>query len=284
MTKIQELENKLNSLYLLRNDKSQKSIIDILDKNIDELQKELNIEKSKKNHSTKKELRIKLSNLLEQKKNADCIKTYTELTKEIREVRFNLKELEGELKHLTIHQINSILKAIQKNSKFILRDKLLILLGFELGLRASEVLNLKLSDVYLESNEVFCRRLKGSNQSKIQIDDNTMQLLKKYIVEVQPVNYLFANSKDENLTLQGLNYIFKRYCSFAKIPKDKAHYHVLKHSRGKWLAENGFSIQAIQFLLGHKSIRNTMIYAKFSTSQKLDIYTQLRSIESNIKY
>lgn len=65
MTKIQELESKLNSLYLLRNDKSQKSIIDILDKNIDELQKELNIEKSKKNHSTKKELRIKLSNLLE---------------------------------------------------------------------------------------------------------------------------------------------------------------------------------------------------------------------------
>lgn len=163
MTKIQELESKLNSLYLLRNDKSQKSIIDILDKNIDELQKELNIEKSKKNHSTKKELRIKLSNLLEQKKNADCIKSYTDLTKKIREVRFNLKELEGELKHLTIHQINSILKVIQKNSKFILRDKLLILLGFELGLRASEVLNLKLSDVYFESNEIFCRRLKGSN-------------------------------------------------------------------------------------------------------------------------
>ncbi|MBC2856823.1 tyrosine-type recombinase/integrase [Cetobacterium sp. 2A] len=283
MTKIQDLENKLRDLYILKNDKTKSAIFDILDKNIDDIQKEINILKSKKNSSTKNELRIKLSILIDKRKNTECLATYTSLNKEIREIRFELKELEGDIKYLSITQINALIKAIQKHSNFILRDKLLVLLGFELGLRASEILNLKMSDIYLDSDEILCRRLKGSTQSKIEVSSDTMKLLKIYISEEKPTDLLFSNSKGTQLTLQGLNSIVKRYCEFAKIPKDKAHYHILKHSRGKWLAENGFSIQAIQFLLGHKSIKNTMVYARFSSSQKLDIYNQLRNTPNHIK-
>ncbi len=286
MDKIQELEKKLNSLHLLRQNKDNTSIVDILDKNIDEVEKELKVEKSKRRYSTEKELRIKLSQLTEKKQKATLnndLGNYRLLTKEIREIRAKLKEMEGDIKFLTTNQINSILKAIQKHSKNILRDKLIVLLGFELGLRASEILDLKVTDVYLDTGEILCRRLKGSTQSKIEIDTQTMDLLRKYMTQEQPNEILFSNVKGEKMTLQGLNHIFKRYCELARIPKEKAHYHILKHSRGVWLAENGFTIQAIQFLLGHKSVRNTMIYARFSSSQKLDIYTQLRNTPRNIR-
>lgn len=278
MNKIQELENKLHNLHMLKEDKQNKSILELLDKNIDEIQKEINIQKSKRLHSTKKDLRLKLANLLDLRKNTEQVSEYNKLAKEIKNVRLQIKEVSGELQFLTITQINNILKVIQKNSKSIFRDKLLILLGFELGLRASEVLDLKLSDIYINSNEVLCRRVKGSNQNRLEIKDETMLLLKKYIEETEPKEFLFSNSKGEKLSFQGLTYIFKKYCELANIPKEKAHFHTLKHSRGVWLAENGFSIQDIKYLLGHKNIRNTMIYVAFSNSQKFDIFNRLKNI------
>lgn len=283
MTKIQELEIKLHDLHMLRNDIKNKSLYELLDKNIDDIQKELNIEKSKKLHITKKDLRLKLANLKELRKNTNQVNVFNQLTKEIKDINMKIKALNGELLFLTIPQINNLLKVIQKKSKTPFRDKLLILLGFELGLRASEVLNLKLSDVYINSNEIFCRRLKGSEQNKLEIKDETMLLLKNYLKITQPKEFLFSNSKGEKLSFQGLNYIFKRYCELAKIPKEKAHFHSLKHSRGVWLAENGFSIQDIKYLLGHKNIRNTMIYATFSNSQKFDIFNRLKNIPYSFK-
>lgn len=281
--KIQNLENQLHELHLLKNDKSKSGIFNLLDENIDKLQKELNIEKSKKIYSTKKDLKIKLAFLLETRKQKEQVADYNQLTKEIKEIRNKIKELEGSFQYLTIPQINNILKTINKKSQNISRDKLLILLGFELGLRASEVLNLKLSDIYINSNEVLCRRVKGSEQNKLEIKDETMKLLKKYIEDTKPKEFLFSNARGENLSFQGLNYIFKRYCEFAKISKEKAHFHSLKHSRGVWLAENGFTIQDIKYLLGHKNIRNTMIYVSFSNSQKIDIFNRLKSIPYTFK-
>lgn len=278
MNRIQELENNLHELHMLKNDKSKSGIFYLLDESIDKLQKELNVEKAKKEYTTKKNLKIKLATLLETRKQKETVADYNELTKEIKEIRNKLKELETSFQYLTIPQINNILKTINKKSKNILRDKLLILLGFELGLRASEVLDLKLSDVYINSNEILCRRVKGSEQNKLEIKDETMKLLKKYIEETNPKDFLFSNFKGEVLSFQGLNYIFKRYCEFAKISKEKAHFHSLKHSRGVWLAENGFSIQDIKYLLGHKNIRNTMIYVSFSNSQKVDIFNRLKNI------
>ena len=205
------------------------------------------------------------------------------MTKEIKEIRNKIKELEGCFKYLSIPQINNILKTINKKSNNVLRDKLLILLGFELGLRASEILNLKLSDIYIDTDEVLCRRLKGSEQNKLEIKTETMKLLKKYIEDTKPTEFLFFNSRGGKLTQQGLDRIFKRYCEFAKISKEKAHFHTLKHSRGVWLAENGFTIQDIKYLLGHKSIRSTMIYVSFSNSQKIDIFNRLKSIPYTFK-
>lgn len=284
MNKIQELESKLHSLHMLKNDTQNKNIYDLLDKNIADTQKELNIENSKKLHSTKKDLRLKLTSLKELRKQTNQVKEYNQLTKEIKEINQKIKALSGELQFLTIPQINNLLKVIQKNSNSILRDKLLILLGFELGLRASEVLNLKLSDIYICSSEILCRRVKGSNQNKLEIKDETMQLLKKYIEETEPKEFLFSNSKGENLSFQGLTYIFKKYCELANIPKEKAHYHSLKHSRGVWLAENGFTIQEIKFLLGHKNVKNTMIYIAFSSLQKFDTFYKLKNIPYSFKF
>ena len=102
MNKIQELENQLHELHLLKNDKSKSGIFNLLDENIDKLQKELNIEKSKKIYTTKKDLKIKLAFLLETRKQKEQVADYNQLTKEIKEIRNKIKELEGCFKYLSI--------------------------------------------------------------------------------------------------------------------------------------------------------------------------------------
>lgn len=285
MEKIQELQIQLNNFTILRQDDKNKNIFNLLDENINKLEKEIKLYNSKYSYKNKKELNNKIGKLTEKKNKAELkndLKDFKELEKEIRKYRTQLKELNGTLKYLTINQIKSIIRAIEKKSNNVLRDKLIVLLGFEFGLRISEIIDLKISDFNLQDEELFCRRLKGSVQSKFEIQQNTLKIIKKYLDENNNDNYFFTNSKGEQLTVQGINYIFKKYCSIAKITPDKSHYHVLKHSRGVWLAENGFAIQHIQILLGHRDIKNTMVYASYSNSQKFDVFTKLRTTPTNL--
>lgn len=286
MKKINILENKLNSFVLLRNNNENQHIFDYIDKNIDDIQKQINSLKIKKNHATKKDLNLKIVNLCNERQLAETTNdliTYKRLNKQIKDLRQALKELNADIKFLTANQISNILKAVEKHSSNILRDKLLILLGFELGLRASELLDLRKNDIFLDTGEILCRRLKGSLKNKIELTNTTSALLKKYLKTFNLDVFLFPNTRGNKMTLQGLNFIFKKFCVLAKIPDEKAHFHVLKHSRGVWLAENGFSILDIQFLLGHKDIKNTMVYAPYSTIQMVEVFSRIKAIPTPLK-
>lgn len=286
MKKITILENKLNSFVLLRNNNDNQHIFDYIDKNIDDIQKQINSLKIKKNHATKKEINLKIVNLCTEREfaeNTNDLIAYRKLNKQIKDLRQTLKDLSGDIKFITANQIHSLLKIIGKHSTNVLRDKLLILLGFELGLRASEILDLRKTDIFLETGEILCRRLKGSLKNKIELTDSTNALLKKYLKTFKIETFLFPNTRGNKMTLQGLNFIFKKFCILAKIPDEKAHFHVLKHSRGVWLAENGFSILDIQFLLGHKDIKNTMVYAPYSTIQMVEVFSRLKAIPTLLK-
>ena len=286
MKKINILENKLNSFVLLRNNKENQHIFDYIDKNIDDIQKQINILKIKKNHATKKDINLKIINLCNERQLAEStndLNTYKSLNKQIKDLRQTLKELNADIKYITSNQISNILKAIEKHSSNVLRDKLLILLGFELGLRASEILDLRKNDIFLDTGEILCRRLKGSAKNKIELTDTTNALLKKYLKTLNTDVFLFPNTRGNKMTLQGLNFIFKKFCVLAKIPDEKSHFHVLKHSRGVWLAENGFSILDIQFLLGHKDIKNTMVYAPYSTIQMTEVFSRIKAIPTRFR-
>lgn len=282
MSKNYEIQKKINEITILKDETLDAKIMEILDSTIEELQKSLKIEESKYINIDKKQLQEKLGIISERLKKAELsndLQLFQSLQKEKKDIKRSLNSIQGEIKYLSISQIKRMLQMIGSHSNTVERDKLIILLAFELGLRAGEVIDLRVSDVRLDTGEVYCRRSKGSISNYIKLSDSTIRLLKEYLKSTNPKDNMFLSSKGKPFTLQGLNYLFKRYSVLSKIPKDKQHFHTLKHSRGVYLAEEGFTIQEIKYLLGHKDIKSTMIYSSFSKAQKEAIYQKLESIQ-----
>lgn len=283
MNKQEDLKKQITELNIFRDKATDEGVIAILDSNIDTLQKQLNIELSKSNYVSKRNIQEQIGIISERIKKAELnndLLLFQDLQKQKKNLKKNLNSIQGEIKYLNLVQIKRIIKAIDSNSNTSSRDKLIVLLAFELGLRAGEITSLSLSDLRLDTGEIYCRRTKGSMANYIKVSDSTLKLLKEYLnTPMDHQEFLFLSSKGTKITLQGINYLFKRYSKLAKIPKDKQHFHTLKHSRGVYLAEQGFTIQEIKYLLGHKDIKSTMIYASFSKAQKEAIYQKLEGLQ-----
>lgn len=192
-----------------------------------------------------------------------------------------MREGQEKIKYLTEKEFKKLIKAIEKtkdtdNGKYWMRDKLIFLLAFECGLRATEVGNLKKEDFNSSANELYCRRLKGSNNNTIRLSKNTSNLLKRYIKEnPNDTEYIFISRKGNQITKFTLNKLCKKYFELAKLPEDKSHFHTIKHTAGVYLAEQGLDIKEVQYMLGHKKVDNTMIYFQFTTKQQEELYRKL---------
>lgn len=186
---------------------------------------------------------------------------------------------EEKRKYLTEKEFNKLLKTIDKtkdtlDGKYYMRDKLLFLLGFEAGLRATEVGNLKEDD--FNGSELYCRRLKGSLNNTIRLTKETSNLLKKYIKDnPNDTQYIFISRKGNQIDKFTLNKLCKKYFPLAGLPEDKAHFHSIKHTAGVFLAEQGLDIKEVQYMLGHKKVDNTEIYFQFTTKQQDTLYKKL---------
>lgn len=159
--------------------------------------------------------------------------------------------------------------------KFFERDKLIFLIAYECGLRASEISNLKKEDFHENSKELFCRRLKGSRNNTIRLTRGTSKLLREYIGYENDSTYIFLSRKSTPLSRQHLTRLCKKYFSLANIPKEKQHFHTLKHTAGVHLADCGLDIKEVQYILGHRNVENTMIYFDFTSKQQEVLYSKL---------
>ncbi|MGL5245268.1 MAG: tyrosine-type recombinase/integrase [Sarcina sp.] len=271
MKKLDILKDKLLTLNIEIETINNNTILEVLKKEILSLQSQINIIEKEQKSLSKREINAKIGILKMKMKEAqetNDLKEFTQAKNKLKELNSISKNMGNHIKALSIIQLNNIIQAIELNSLSPKRDKLLIMLGFELGLRATEILDLKIHDIYIDSGEILCRRKKNSIHNRIKISEDTHLLLKEYLKERiefnTDSNFLFFNNKKEPLGYNGLHYIVKRFFSLAFVPIELQHYHVLKHTRGVWLAENNVPIQTIKHLLGHKNIKNTLVYASFS--------------------
>jgi integrase len=159
--------------------------------------------------------------------------------------------------------------------KFFRRDQLIFLLAYECGLRASEISNLKKEDFHENSKELFCRRLKGSRNNTIRLTRGTSRLLSEYMSCENNSNHIFLSRKSTPLSRQHLTRLCKKYFNLADIPKEKQHFHTLKHTAGVHLADCGLDIKEVQYILGHRNVENTMIYFDFTSKQQEVLYSKL---------
>lgn len=145
------------------------------------------------------------------------------------------------------------------------RNKAIIEVLFSCGLRVSELVNLKLSNLYIE--ERYVRVLgKGSKERLVPISDKAVTELKYWFMDRQGLkikpgeeDYVFLNRRGAHMTRTMILIMIKRQAEEAGIRKTISP-HTLRHSFATALLEGGADLRAIQVLLGHESIGTTEIY------------------------
>ena len=151
------------------------------------------------------------------------------------------------------------------------RNRAIIEVLFSCGLRVSELINLKLSNLYIE--EQYIRVMgKGSKERLVPISPRALDELNYWfadrnVMKIKPgeEDYVFLNRRGHHLTRTMILIMIKRYAVEAGIKKTISP-HTLRHSFATSLLEGGADLRAIQAMLGHESIGTTEIYTHIDTS------------------
>ncbi len=145
-----------------------------------------------------------------------------------------------------------------------LKHKTALSLIYGLGLRRSEIINLKLTDLDSRDRVVTIRDSKGRKDRVLPVPDNLFDLIVQYYRAVKPEIWLIEGQKPgTKYSATSLQSIFKKY--LAKVKKNHNFtLHSLRHSYATHLLESGTDLRYIQELLGHKSSKTTEIYTHVS--------------------
>jgi len=172
---------------------------------------------------------------------------------------------------LSVEDVLRLLDQPDTNTHRGLRDKAMIELLYATGLRVSELVNLKRSDLNLDLALVRCIG-KGSKERIVPVGAPAMEAVKTYLgmrKDVAPA--LFLGNKGKPITRVAFWRILQRYARQAGI-RVAVSPHTLRHSFATHMLDGGADLRAIQELLGHASIATTQIYTHVSTDRLREVY------------
>ena len=172
---------------------------------------------------------------------------------------------------LTLEEVDRLQQAIDLSTWEGQRNKAIIEVLYSCGLRVSELVTLKLSDLYLD--EQFLRVTgKGQKTRLVPISPVAIKQLQLWFVDrnamsIKPgeEDYVFLNRRGAHLTRTMILIMIKRLGQEAGIAKTISP-HTLRHSFATSLLEGGADLRSIQAMLGHESIGTTEIYTHISTT------------------
>lgn len=145
-----------------------------------------------------------------------------------------------------------------------LKHKSILVTIYSCGLRLSELLNLRLTDIQSDRHLLLVRDAKGNKDRTTILSETTLQLLRKYYQIYKPKEFLFEGQGGGMYSSKSVQNILQHSLAKAKIFKP-ASPHTLRHSFATHLLENGTDLRHIQTLLGHSSPKTTELYTQVST-------------------
>ena len=153
-------------------------------------------------------------------------------------------------------------KAVKKTSRNPIRDQCAILLLYHHGLRVSELLNLQWSHVFLEGRRqtIYIERLKNGKSKEHDLERSAIIALRK-LSKISNHQYLFVSERGQPMSPGATRYMVRKAGEAAKIPIPVTT-HMLRHSCGYAIAEDGESTRYVQEWLGHRNISNTVRYTE----------------------
>ena len=175
-------------------------------------------------------------------------------------------------KHISVRDIKKIFAAVT-NTKHLLMLKLC----YGMGLRVSEIVNLKVKDIDSGNMQVLIEQAKGKKDRYVNLPESILDDLRDYYKAFRPRVFLFEGQGGGKYSIRSVQYVFKNAMTKAKINKDVG-IHGLRHSFATHLLENGTDMSYIQNLLGHNDIKTTMIYAKVAQKSLKNVKSPLDNL------
>ncbi|MBL4828581.1 MAG: tyrosine-type recombinase/integrase [Aliivibrio sp.] len=164
---------------------------------------------------------------------------------------------------LTEDEMKKLLLAAKKGRNGS-RNHLIILMMYRHGLRVSEAISLKRSDVNLAQSRLWVKRLKNGLSVEQPIDGEELRAIKRYLASrTDMLPWLFISERQQALTRQSINYIIKTAAK--RTETHDVHPHPLRHSCGYYLANKGYELRLIQDYLGHRDPKHTVHYTRIAS-------------------
>lgn len=178
---------------------------------------------------------------------------------------------------LSIDEINLMVSKIEKNKNEYYRNVAIIETMYGCGLRVSELINLKISDLYLDEDFLKVTG-KGNKQRLVPISSINKKCIVNYLnesrskikINLTHSDTLFLNRRGKGLTRAMIFTIVKNLTKLAGIKKNISP-HTFRHSFATHLLENGADLKTIQQMLGHESITTTEIYTHLDNSALVNV-------------
>lgn len=176
------------------------------------------------------------------------------LDKKYDKVSFKRPKKEKKLpKVIDSTHIKSKLSEIE-NSK----HQAILTLTYSVGLRVSEVVNLKIEDIDSKRMIIHIKNAKGRKDRVVPLSENVLNLLRSYYKEYKPTEYLFNGQNSLQYSIKSCQKIFKKYIDI------NSSIHSLRHSCFTALLESGTDLRIIQKIAGHSNVKTTEIYTHVS--------------------
>lgn len=169
---------------------------------------------------------------------------------------------------LSVEEVIRLIDHVKGIEPLDLRNLALLELIYGSGLRVSELLNLKISDIHLTASYVKIIG-KGSKERQVPLGQMSVIALREYLTKGRPQlikienNFLFLNQYGNKLSRQGFFKLLKKIAKDSNITKEVSP-HTLRHSFATHLLEAGIDLRTLQELLGHEDISTTQIYTHIS--------------------
>lgn len=178
---------------------------------------------------------------------------------------------------LNLEEVNALLD-IDVKTPYNARDKAILELLYSSGLRVSELINLELSNVDLDSCLIRVMG-KGRKERIVPLGDYAIDALTiyindyRYLINKKNNNYLFLNKSGDKISRQFIFKTIKKEVSKKGIKKNVSP-HTLRHTFATHLLNNGADLRIIQELLGHENLSTTQVYTHISNEQLRNEYEE----------
>ncbi len=182
-------------------------------------------------------------------------------------------------KSLSEDEVLALLNAPNVNDPIGLRDKAMLELLYACGLRVTELVGVKVTEVSLSDGVVRVTG-KGSKTRLVPMGEEAVDWISRYLSEARPAilqkrlcDALFVTNRADEMTRQGFWYLIKRYALLAGITKNMSP-HVLRHAFATHLLNHGADLRVVQMLLGHSDISTTQIYTHVARERLKKLHSE----------